>query len=124
MKLLNAVLFHSLTSYFCQLAERIFKEALGDGIWLDFIDGKERCPAIEASASVLQYKDMELFYRLEREGRSIVLPWKKVTTLFNLARLLEQLHNIEVASVLYRLILFKVCVSTLLIALWGSLLHF
>ncbi|XP_022966619.1 protein CTR9 homolog isoform X1 [Cucurbita maxima] len=90
-----------------ELAQRIFKEALGDGIWLDFIDGKERCPAIDASASVLQYKDMELFYRLEREGRSIVLPWKKVTTLFNLARLLEQLHNIEVASVLYRLILFK-----------------
>lgn len=104
--------FTFVTSYFCQLAERIFREALGDGIWLDFIDGKERCPAIEASASVLQYKDMELFYRLEREGRSIVLPWKKVTSLFNLARLLEQQHNIEVANVLYRLILFKVHIGT------------
>lgn len=79
-----------------------------------------RCPAIEASASVLQYKDVELFYQLEREGRSIVLPWKKVTSLFNLARLLEQLHKIEVASVLYRLILFKVCVRTISVALWGS----
>lgn len=114
------------TSYSCQLAERIFKEALGDGIWLDFIDGKVRCPAIEASASVLQYKDVELFYQLEREGRAIVLPWKKVTSLFNLARLLEQLHRIEVSSVLYRLILFKVCASAILLGLWwfSIALHF
>lgn len=51
---------------------------------------------------------MHIFHQLEKEGHLVELPWNKVTTLFNLARLLEQLHNIETASILYRLILFKV----------------
>lgn len=51
---------------------------------------------------------MNIFHQLEKEGHLVELPWNKVTTLFNLARLLEQLYNIETASILYRLILFKV----------------
>jgi RNA polymerase-associated protein CTR9 len=52
---------------------------------------------------------MQLFHRLEDGGRHVELPWNKVTPLFNLARLQEQLNNAETASILYRLILFKVC---------------
>lgn len=98
----------NLFSFYCQLAQQTFREALGDGIWLAFIDGKENSPPVDASASVLQYKDTHLFQQLEKEGRLVDLPWNKVTTLFNMARLLEQLHNTETASTLYRLILFKV----------------
>ncbi|XP_024017185.1 protein CTR9 homolog [Morus notabilis] len=90
-----------------ELAQQTFREALGDGIWLAFIDGKENPPPVDASASNLQYKDLHLFQHLEKEGRVVDLPWNKVTTLFNMARLLEQLHNTETASILYRLILFK-----------------
>lgn len=95
-------------SLYCQLAQQTFREALGDGIWLAFIDGKENSPPVDASASVLRYKDMHLFQHLEKEGRVVDLPWSKVTALFNMARLLEQLHNTETASTLYCLILFKV----------------
>ncbi|KDP33904.1 hypothetical protein JCGZ_07475 [Jatropha curcas] len=84
-----------------------FKDALGDGIWRAFLDGKAKTYKIDAAASVLQYKDMQLFHRLEEDGFDVELPWDKVTALFNLARLLEQMHNIETASVLYRLIVFK-----------------
>lgn len=93
---------------FCQLAEKTFREALGDGIWLTFIDGKEKSSPVDASAASLQNKDVHLFQQLEKEGHLIELPWTKVTTLFNMARLLEQLHNNETANMLYRLILFKV----------------
>ncbi|KAH0970786.1 hypothetical protein GBA52_022942 [Prunus armeniaca] len=90
-----------------EFAQQTFREALGDGIWLAFIDGKEKPPSIDANASISQYKDVHIFHQLEKEGHLVELPWNKVTTLFNLARLLEQLHNIETASILYRLILFK-----------------
>ncbi|XP_050262999.1 protein CTR9 homolog [Quercus robur] len=90
-----------------ELAEQSFKEALGDGVWLPFIEGSEKFQEIDASASVLQYKDRQLFHRLEDSGRHVELPWNKVTPLFNLARLQEQLHNAETASILYRLILYK-----------------
>ncbi|GMY36411.1 protein CTR9 homolog, partial [Fagus crenata] len=90
-----------------ELAEQSFKEALGDGIWLAFLEGREKSQEIDASASILQYKDMQLFHRLEDGGRHVELPWNKVTPLFNLARLQEQLNNAEIASILYRLILFK-----------------
>ncbi|KAF8401080.1 hypothetical protein HHK36_014383 [Tetracentron sinense] len=90
-----------------ELAEQTFKEALGDGIWLAFMDGKIEFSAIDSSVSTRQYKDIELFQRLEEDGVSMELPWDKVTTVFNHARLLEQLHDTEKASILYRLILFK-----------------
>lgn len=90
-----------------ELAEQTFKEALGDGVWLSFIEGRENFQEIDASESIIQYKDMQLFQRLEDSGRLVELPWNKVTTLFNLARLQEQLHYPETASILYRLILFK-----------------
>lgn len=73
-----------------------------------FIDGKENPPSIDANATISQYKDMGIFHHLEKEGHLVELPWDKVTALFNLARLLEQLHITETASILYRLILFKV----------------
>ncbi|KAL5572369.1 hypothetical protein UlMin_021966 [Ulmus minor] len=90
-----------------ELAQQIFREALGAGIWFEFIDGKIKSSPVEASASVLEYKDIQLFQQLEKEGHVVKLPWNKVTALFNMARLLEQLHNSETASILYRLILFK-----------------
>ncbi|PRQ46953.1 putative 43kDa postsynaptic protein [Rosa chinensis] len=90
-----------------ELAQQTFREALGDGIWVAFIDGKEKAPSVDDDASIFQYKDMQIFHQLEKEGHLVELPWNKVTTLFNLARLLEQLHNTETASIFYRLILFK-----------------
>lgn len=89
-----------------ELAEQTFKEALGDGVWLGLIDGRHSY-ATDASASIHQYKDMQLFHRLEEEGVLEEVPWNKVAILFNLARLLEELHNTEAATLLYRLVLFK-----------------
>ncbi|GAV72784.1 TPR_1 domain-containing protein/TPR_11 domain-containing protein/TPR_12 domain-containing protein [Cephalotus follicularis] len=90
-----------------ELAEQTFKEALGNGIWDVFLDGNANSYAIDASVSIVQHKNMQIFNRLEEDGHYVELPWNKVTTVFNLARLLEQLHNSENASILYRLILFK-----------------
>ncbi|XP_069143051.1 protein CTR9 homolog isoform X1 [Solanum lycopersicum] len=114
-----------------ELATQSFKEALGDGIWIRFLDAKARSNdptsggllygngetqsdllksaqyPIDASASVRQYKDFQLFDRLEEQGITVELPWNKVSTLFNMARLLEQLHDTETASIFYRHILFK-----------------
>lgn len=63
---------------------------------------------VDASSSIRQYKDLQLFHRLEEQGQSVELPWSKVSTIFNLARVFEQMHNNESASMLYRLILYKV----------------
>lgn len=90
-----------------ELAEQIFKEALGDGVWLYVMDGRIRNSSMDSRDSTDQYKDMKLFHQLEEDGVSLELPWDKVTTLFNHARLLEQLHDTEKANILYRLILFK-----------------
>ncbi|XP_050216699.1 protein CTR9 homolog [Mercurialis annua] len=90
-----------------ELALETFKEAAGDGIWLAFLDGKAKTYTIDAAVSIQQFKDMQSFHRIEQDGHCIELPWNKVTALFNLARLLEQMHKTETASVLYRLILFK-----------------
>ncbi|GJU81119.1 protein CTR9 [Tanacetum coccineum] len=76
-----------------ELAEQTFKEALGDGIWVN--------------VAARMYKDMQLFQDIEKAGVAVELPWDKITTLSNLARLFEQLHKTETASLLYRLILFK-----------------
>ncbi|CAH8392463.1 unnamed protein product [Eruca vesicaria subsp. sativa] len=82
-----------------------FKEALGDGIWISFLNEKEKLE--ETGVSVQGYKDTGIFHRLIENGHSVDVPWNKVTTLFNMARLLEQLHKTETATFLYRLILFK-----------------
>lgn len=66
---------------------------------------------MDASASIRQYKDFQLFHRLEEQGIAVELPWNKVSALFNQARLLEQLYDTETASIFYRLILFKVSKS-------------
>lgn len=97
-----------LFSFFFQLAELTFKEALGDGIWLDIMDGKIPIADMDSAACAVKYKDIKLFQLLEADGYSLELPWYKVSALFNFARLLEQLHNTEKASILYRLIIFKV----------------
>lgn len=95
-----------------QLAQQTFEEALGDGIWLSFIIDEKKSFS-DAAASILQFKDMQLFHDLECNGHQVEIPWDKVTVLFNLARLLEQLNKSGTASVLYRLILFKVYVYSL-----------
>ncbi|KAF9599832.1 hypothetical protein IFM89_001778 [Coptis chinensis] len=86
-----------------ELAKQTFKEALGNGVWLDLVDGKFCSSAVDSD----QFCDMQLFQRLQERGDPVELQWDKVTTLFNYARLLEQLHDAEKASILYRLILFK-----------------
>ncbi|XP_076888227.1 protein CTR9 homolog [Bidens hawaiensis] len=106
-----------------ELALQTFKEALGDGIWLKLIDTEPQSDSIggslsdpirnalyqpiDSSLATRKYKDTQLFHNLEKNGISVDLPWDKVTTLSNLARLFEQLHKTETASLLYRLILFK-----------------
>lgn len=64
---------------------------------------------LDASASLEKYKDTSVFHELEEDGIPVELPWSKVSTLFNFGRLLEQINKTESASILYRLILFKVC---------------
>ncbi|KAL5995315.1 Protein CTR9 [Asimina triloba] len=90
-----------------KLAEETFEEGLGEGIWHFFLHGEKHNSDVEAAASGFQYKDMSLFNRLEENGLLVEVPWDKVTTIFNYARLLEELHEIEKASIFYRLILFK-----------------
>lgn len=97
----------ALISSIFQLAKQTFKEALGDGIWLSFFSEANKT-SIDAATSTHQFKDMQLFHDLESNGHHVEVPWDKVTVLFNLARLLEQLNESGTASVLYRLILFKV----------------
>ncbi|KAK4396857.1 protein CTR9 [Sesamum angolense] len=60
--------------------------------------------AVDASSTIHQYKD---FQWLEEQGVYVELPWDKVTILFNLARVFEQMHNTKSATILYHLILFK-----------------
>nr|XP_043614945.1 protein CTR9 homolog [Erigeron canadensis]XP_043614946.1 protein CTR9 homolog [Erigeron canadensis]XP_043614947.1 protein CTR9 homolog [Erigeron canadensis] len=100
-----------------ELAQQTFKEALGDGIWVSLMDSEPQSDSdpvrkalyqpMDASVAARTYKDMQLFVNLEKDGIVVDLPWDKITTLSNLARLFEQLHKTETASLLYRLILFK-----------------
>ncbi|XP_047319890.1 protein CTR9 homolog [Impatiens glandulifera] len=90
-----------------ELAEECFLEGLGDGIWRMLIDSKGKHYPIDSTGSISHYKDMQIFHQLERDGFPVELPWNKVPILFNLARLLEQLHNVQASSILYRLILLK-----------------
>ena len=87
------------------MAEQSFKEALGDGLWVSIVDGKVGSPMVNGS---VQYKDQSFFHQLEKEGVPLELHPNKVTTLFNYARLLEELHDSVRASLFYRLIIFKV----------------
>ena len=80
-------------------AKQAYKQALGEGIWNDFSEG-------HCCGDVLPKEDYELFRSLE-EGSSIDVPEEKVTVLFNVARLHEQLHETGKACILYWLILYK-----------------
>ena len=62
---------------------------------------------MDAVSTLLQYKDVRIFHHLEEEGNSVELPWNKVSTVFNFARLLEESRKTLSAILLYRLILFK-----------------
>ncbi|KAK4754413.1 hypothetical protein SAY87_002517 [Trapa incisa] len=90
-----------------ELAEQSLKEAVGEGVWISFIEGKIKPKAIDAAESVHLYRDVRIFTELEEDNVPLELPWNKVTALFNLARLLEQIHKTEPASLLYRLIVYK-----------------
>ncbi|CAA3021314.1 CTR9 homolog [Olea europaea subsp. europaea] len=105
-----------------ELAREMFMEALGDGMWSNFVDVKTQSSfKIEVqsnlfnraqyptgvSSSLRQHMELRLFHRLEEQGTSVELPWDKVSSLFNLARVLEKMHDSEAASILYHLILFK-----------------
>ncbi|OWM74440.1 hypothetical protein CDL15_Pgr013344 [Punica granatum] len=90
-----------------ELAEQSLKEAVGDGIWISLIEGKVKSNPTDAAESVRLYKDMKIFTELEEDDGPVELPWNKVTALFNLARLLEEIHKTEPASLLYRLIVYK-----------------
>lgn len=89
-----------------------YGEALGDGIWRALIENKSLPYPIDVGAYIYQYKDSQFFHRLEEQGFTVEVPWNKISALFNLARLFEQLNNTESASILYRLILFKVHLLT------------
>lgn len=90
-----------------ELAEQTFKEALGEGIWVSFLSNDKNTYITDCTIFSVQYRDLSQFHRLEEEGKSLKLPWEKVSTLFNYARLLEQLNATEKATILYRFILFK-----------------
>ncbi|KAL5703019.1 Protein CTR9 [Ranunculus cassubicifolius] len=84
-----------------ELAEQTFKETLGAGVWDTLMEGRKWSPFVDSESS------MEIFRQLEEEGTRTDLHWDKVTTLYNYARLLEQIHDSDKASILYRLIAFK-----------------
>ncbi|KAE8715263.1 Protein CTR9-like protein [Hibiscus syriacus] len=50
-----------------ELALESFNKALGDGVWLALTVNKPKSYVIEASASILDYKDMQVFRRLEED---------------------------------------------------------
>ena len=101
-----------------QMAEQSFKEALGDGLWVSIMDGKAGSSMVHWS---VQNKDQSFFHQLE-EGVPLELHSNKVTTLFNYARLLEELHDSVRASLFYRFIIFKVLLLFVLTSL-SILLH-
>ncbi|PVH66334.1 hypothetical protein PAHAL_1G211100 [Panicum hallii] len=104
VELLNGIgLLHFEKGEF-EMAEQSFKEALGDGLWVLIIDGKVGSPMANGS---VQYKDQSFFHQLEEEGVPLELHPNKVTTLFNYARLLEEIHDSVRASLFYRFIIFK-----------------
>ncbi|ONM14804.1 Protein CTR9-like protein [Zea mays] len=102
VELLNGIgLLHFEKGEF-EMAEQSFKEALGDGLWVSIMDGKVGSSMINWS---VQNKDQSFFHQLE--GVPLELHSNKVTTLFNYARLLEELHDSVRASIFYRFIIFK-----------------
>lgn len=78
---------------------------------------------VDASSVIRQYKDLQLFQRLEEQGLSVELPWDKVSALFNLARVLELMHSTESASIFYRLIIYKVLNISCHCTYWWILEH-
>jgi RNA polymerase-associated protein CTR9 len=75
---------------------------------MSFLDEKLENSNVNINGNALNLRDLGLFHQLEEDGEPLDLPWDKVTTLFNYARLLEQRHDTNKASILYRFIIFKV----------------
>lgn len=75
---------------------------------MSFLDEKLENSKVNINGNALNLRDLGLFHQLEEDGESLDLPWDKVTTLFNYARLLEQRHDSSKAIILYRFIIFKV----------------
>ncbi|GAB2291884.1 Protein CTR9 [Dionaea muscipula] len=90
-----------------ELAEQTFKEALGNGAWLALINNHNSWKYTDSLTDVHQIKDVQIFNHLEEEGFHVEIAWRKVSMLFNLGRVLEELHKTQSAIMLYRLILFK-----------------
>ncbi|WZZ03355.1 hypothetical protein YC2023_089276 [Brassica napus] len=63
-----------------------FKKALVDGIWITFLDKKEKLE--KTGVTVIWYKDAGIVHMLIEIGHSVDVPHNKIPTLFNLARLL------------------------------------
>ncbi|CAM6088195.1 unnamed protein product [Calypogeia fissa] len=90
-----------------EAAMEAYREALGEGIWVEFSEG--RIPSTEGDAGLpvdLSDENKKL-KELEEDGVNLDVPAETVTVLFNLARLHEQLHETHKAAILYQLLLYK-----------------
>jgi RNA polymerase-associated protein CTR9 len=89
-------------------AMQVYREALGEGIWYEFSEG--RIPSTEGDSGlpVDVSDENNKLKELEEDGVPLDVPAEKATLLFNLARLHEQLHETHKATILYQLLLFKV----------------
>ncbi|MCO5577224.1 hypothetical protein L7F22_031049 [Adiantum nelumboides] len=91
-----------------ELAQQAFKEALGEGVWGDLDSVLLKSLDVDGFAGFANdIGSNDFFYRLEDQGVALDLPAGKVTILFNQARLYEQIHELERAAFLYKLILYK-----------------
>eukprot|EP00250_Pteridium_aquilinum_P010972 c19754_g1_i1 orf=803-4069(-) len=91
-----------------ELAQQAFKEALGDGVWVDLDAILRKSLDVDGFAGYSNdIAGNDFFYRLEDQGVALDVPAGKVTILFNQARLYEQTHELEKAAFLYKLILYK-----------------
>ncbi|KAH7315078.1 hypothetical protein KP509_21G032900 [Ceratopteris richardii] len=91
-----------------ELAQQAFKEALGEGVWMDLDSIILKSLDMDGFAGFANdITSNDCFYRLEEQGVALDLPAGKVTILFNQARLYEQTHELEKAAFLYKLILYK-----------------
>ncbi|BBN12945.1 RNA polymerase-associated protein CTR9 [Marchantia polymorpha subsp. ruderalis] len=88
-------------------ALQAYRDALGEGIWVDFSEGRALSLGREGGLPISITAENSQFEHLEEEGLSLELPAEKVTVLFNLARLHEQQHETQKAVILYQLIIHK-----------------
>ncbi|KAL2624333.1 hypothetical protein R1flu_008578 [Riccia fluitans] len=90
-----------------EAALQAYREALGEGIWVEFSEGRSLSLCREGALPISITADKPQFEQLEEEGLSLEVPGEKVTVLFNLARLYEQQYETQKAIILYQLIVYK-----------------